>query len=83
MDFTFIEEINYFIFKNLFRYYKKVDLPKKYNAQDKNISKYEVFLSNHKDFIMVDCINGLCNVFTLEEYDKLNVITPNTFFTRY
>ena len=32
---------------------------------------------------MVDCINGLCNVLTLEEYDKLNVITPNTFFTRY
>jgi len=63
-------------------FYRKSDLPKKYNAYNKSISKYEVFLSTHRDFVMVDCINGVCQVLTLEDYDKLNVITPNTFFTR-
>jgi hypothetical protein len=63
-------------------YYRKTDLPKKYNQFFKAISKSELFLSNHKDFIMVDCINGTCQVLSLEEYDKLNVITPNIFFSR-
>jgi len=63
-------------------YYRKNDLPKKYAYLMPHISANEVFLSPHKDFIMVDCINGPCEILTLEAYDQLTSTSNNVFYTR-
>lgn len=63
-------------------YYKKSDLPKKYAAYMEHISDNEVFMTDHKDITSVECINGLCQVLTYDDYERLNEILPNTFFTR-
>ena len=42
----------------------------------------KVFLSTHKDFIMVDCINGPGQIINYAEFDKLDIIPNNTYFSR-
>jgi hypothetical protein len=66
----------------LARYYKKNDLPKKFAANLNYISENEIFLTNQKDFVMVDCINGLGTVLSYDEYDSLSKILPNTYYSR-
>lgn len=63
-------------------YYRKSDLPKKYSGFMDDISESEVFLTDHKDITSVECINGICSVLSYEEYEALNEIPVNTFFTR-
>lgn len=64
------------------RYYKKSDLPVKYANSLKYISENEVFLTDHKDFTNVECINGPCAIISFEEYEALSGITNNTFYSR-
>lgn len=66
----------------LCRYYKKSDLMKNFPTLNKSISENEVFLSLHKDIVLVECINGPCAIVTYEEYDQQPSISPNMFFTR-
>jgi len=42
-----------------------------------SISESEVFLTEHVDYAFVDCINGLCEVLTYEEYDNLPRVKNN------
>jgi hypothetical protein len=68
-------------------YYKKKDInrvkngltsTRKYNS----LSEYEVFKSQHKDVIYIESIICKCFVYTLDEYEALETLTPNTFFCR-
>ncbi|EGR27488.1 hypothetical protein IMG5_195350, partial [Ichthyophthirius multifiliis] len=63
-------------------YYKKDELHKKFNNILNCISLNEIFETDHYDYTYVDCINGLCKIYSFEEYDKLKNISQNTFFTR-
>eukprot|EP01017_Pseudomicrothorax_dubius_P051219 TRINITY_DN9820_c0_g1_i20.p1 TRINITY_DN9820_c0_g1~~TRINITY_DN9820_c0_g1_i20.p1 ORF type:complete len:263 (-),score=50.17 TRINITY_DN9820_c0_g1_i20:61-849(-) len=63
-------------------YYKKSDLPRTYHNFLYSISENELFLSTHQDIVPVECINGGLTVLTLQEYDMLSSIPPNTFFCR-
>lgn len=66
----------------LIRYYKKSDLTKFFPSLMMSISENEVFLSLHKDIVLVECINGSCDIMSYAEYDHQPSIPPNTFFTR-
>lgn len=67
-------------------YYKKDDIvkDKKYiqGLDLRSISDYEVFSSNHKDIIFIETLLGKCSVLSFEEYEKLEEINSNMFFTR-
>ncbi|KRX02308.1 Zinc finger, FYVE/PHD-type [Pseudocohnilembus persalinus] len=63
-------------------YYKKSDIDSKYNNQKQNFSENEVFLTEHTDYALVDCINGKCDIITYDEYDQLSSIPANTFYSR-
>lgn len=65
-----------------FRYYKKDDLPKKFDSIIDCISDNEIFETDHLDITFVDCINGPCKLYTYAEFDKLASINSNTYFTR-
>lgn len=63
-------------------YYKKSDIAKHFPSLVWSISENELFLSHHRDIVLVECINGSCSVVTFKEYDALNSIQQNTFFCR-
>lgn len=67
-------------------YYRKSDLNKdseKILGYNQNyISDFELFESNHKDVIFIESIIGKCQVISFEDYDNLNEITGNIFFSR-
>jgi len=64
-------------------YYRKADLAgKKYEPFLPHFSENEVFLTNQRDFVSVDCINSIANVLSYDEYDSLSKILPNTYYCR-
>ena len=69
----------------IIRYFKKSDLPKskKWEQILETISENEVFLTETSDVTFVDCINGNCEIYSYEEYDKLPVIGNAVFFSRF
>ena len=46
------------------------------------ISESEVFPTEHRDVVYVDCIANRCKVHTLQEYDNLQTTDECTFFSR-
>ena len=53
------------------RYYKKTDLPKKYEIYMDSISEHEIFATEHSDYAYIDTIDGLCKVLTFDEYNDV------------
>ncbi|MCQ2816986.1 MAG: hypothetical protein MJ252_06950 [archaeon] len=68
-------------------FYKKDDINLKKNGinnkKDINcLSEYELFNSTHKDIIFIENIIGKCKVYTLEEFEKLEDIDDQSYFSR-
>ncbi|KEJ83104.1 PHD-finger family protein [Oxytricha trifallax] len=67
-------------------YYYKKDLNQKQiklsNKQFDAISDVEIFPTNHFDKTFVQTINAKCTVKTLEEYEQLEQVGEDTYFTR-
>lgn len=55
--------LRYFL-SNSRRFYKKSDLPKKFDSILDCISDNEIFETDHLDITFVDCINGPCKLYT-------------------
>ena len=52
--------------KIYFRYFKKRDLPLKFETYKECISDNEVFLTEEADYTIVDCLNGKCEILTYD-----------------
>jgi hypothetical protein len=67
-------------------YYRKTDIIKDVKFINKFkidcISNYELFNSNHKDTIFIETIIGKCTVLTLDEYELLDEVNGNIYYTR-
>jgi len=63
-------------------YYKKTDIPEKFDNYKSCFSENELFLTEHLDYALVDCINGKCNILGYDDYDSLPSIPSNTFYSR-
>lgn len=47
-----------------------------------SISNYEVFNSNHSDFIFIETIISKCEVLSFKDYENLEEINSNVYFSR-
>ncbi len=67
-------------------YYRKSDLlaDKKILSKIKidSISNYELFSSSHKDIIFIETVIAKCLVLSFEEYELLEALNENTYFSR-
>eukprot|EP00828_Plagiopyla_frontata_P005017 TRINITY_DN11946_c0_g1_i1.p1 TRINITY_DN11946_c0_g1~~TRINITY_DN11946_c0_g1_i1.p1 ORF type:complete len:160 (+),score=22.08 TRINITY_DN11946_c0_g1_i1:354-833(+) len=62
-------------------YYKKDEL--QFSQQYDYISENEVFETTHTDYASVYCLNGKCDIISLEQYDGQRPLNlSSTFFTR-
>jgi len=80
--FLFLFSLNICLISKINRYYRKSDLPKKFDHILDCISDNEIFETDHLDITFIDCINGPCKLYSFTDYDNLNSISQNTFFTR-
>eukprot|EP00828_Plagiopyla_frontata_P042087 TRINITY_DN6198_c0_g1_i1.p2 TRINITY_DN6198_c0_g1~~TRINITY_DN6198_c0_g1_i1.p2 ORF type:complete len:150 (+),score=26.52 TRINITY_DN6198_c0_g1_i1:72-521(+) len=47
------------------------------------ISENEVFETEHTDYTFAECLNGICSILSLEQYDNSKIVnSQQTFFTR-
>lgn len=58
------------------------DKKKLTNVNFNSISDYEVFLSEHKDITQIESILEPCEVLDFSEYEKIEDIVGNVFYTR-
>lgn len=64
-------------------FYRKRDIDfQKYHYLPEIISESEVFSTRLSDIILVDSINGKANILSFKDYDKLDSVDDDTFFTR-
>lgn len=67
-------------------YYRKSDIEQesKYiqGLKLSSISDYELFSSNHKDYIFMETIVSKCHILKFSEYEKLDDINSNVYFSR-
>lgn len=67
-------------------YYRKSDIEQEarniHGIKLSSISDYELFPSNHKDYIFMETIVSKCYVLKFSEYEKLDDINSNVYFSR-
>ena len=65
-------------------YYRKTDMNTKSLKPSEFvlISDYQVFPTNHYDFIYIESLNGKCEIISYDEYDSNPSVSNNVYFQR-